>query len=533
MTRYVFVTGGVVSSIGKGLTAASLGCLLERRGLSVRMQKLDPYVNVDPGTMSPYQHGEVYVTHDGAETDLDLGHYERFTRMKLSAASSVTTGKVYQSVIQKERKGDYLGGTVQVIPHITQEIKDRIRALGGKGVDVVISEVGGTVGDIESQPFLEAIRQFRREEPYGHVVYIHVGLIPYLRAAKELKTKPMQHSVQKLRELGIFPDFLMCRCEHPLEPGMREKLALFCNTPAEHIVEQLDARDSIYEIPLTLNSQRVDHLVCKHLGLQTPEPDLRDFERLIDTIRNPEGTVEIAVVGKYIEHQDAYKSIYESLLFGGLANKLRVNIRKIDATHVEQKGAEACLSGVQGVLVPGGFGERGIEGKIQASRWARETLTPYFGICLGMQACCLDIARNKLGLSGAHSTEFNKKTEHPVISLLEEQKNVTAMGGTMRLGAYACKLEDGSRARTAYGVAQVEERHRHRYEFNNAYREILEKGGVLFSGTSPDGSLVEIVELKEHPWFVGVQFHPEFQSRAVAAHPLFREFAAAARKKGN
>jgi len=533
-TRYIFVTGGVVSSIGKGLTAASIGCLLERRGLKVCMQKLDPYVNVDPGTMSPYQHGEVYVTDDGAETDLDLGHYERFTNANLTAASSVTTGKVYLSVINKERRGDYLGATVQVVPHITNEIKERILTLGGEGVDVVISEIGGTVGDIESLPFMEAIRQFRSEAAHGTCLNIHVGLIPYLKAAHELKTKPMQHSVQKLREIGIFPDFLMCRSDHPVESSMRDKLSLFCNVPVEAVIEQLDAKNSIYEIPLDLRAQKVDDLICERLNLKTSAPNLSDFEKIVDIVRHPDGEVEIAVVGKYIEHQDAYKSIYESLTHAGLANKVRVKIRRVESAQIESEGSEKLLRNVDGVLVPGGFGKRGVEGKIQACQWARETATPYFGICLGMQVCCMDIARNILGLEGATSTEFDSQTNHPVIALLEEQEGIEDKGGTMRLGAYPCKLHENTKSYTAYDSSEISERHRHRYEFNNKYREDFTTGGARFAGTSPDDSLVEIVELPDHPWFVGVQFHPEFQSKPVLAHPLFESFVAAARikKKG-
>lgn len=533
-TRYIFVTGGVVSSIGKGLTAASIGCLLERRGLKVRMQKLDPYVNVDPGTMSPYQHGEVYVTEDGAETDLDLGHYERFTSMNLRADSSVTTGKVYLSVIEKERRGDYLGATVQVVPHITNEIKSKVRALATDDIDVVISEVGGTVGDIESLPFLEAIRQFRKEEPYGHCLYVHVGLIPWLNAAKELKTKPMQHSVQKCHEIGIYPDMIMCRTEKPLDDSMRDKLSLFCNVPIEAVIEQLDAKDTIYEIPLTLHEQRVDDIVCDRLRLETPPPVLEDLGRLVETVRHPDGQVEIAVVGKYIEHQDAYKSIYESLTIGGLANRQSVVIRRVEAAQMETLGGDKLLEGVDGILVPGGFGERGVEGKVLASQWARENGVPYFGICLGMQACCIDMARHVVGLEGAHSSEFAPDSPHPVICLMEEQRDVVDKGGTMRLGAYPCALKPGTRSREAYGKERVDERHRHRFEFNNSYRQTFEEAGILFAGTAPDDSLVEIVECPDHPWFVGVQFHPEFQSRLTEPHPLFRDFIAAAvdRRKG-
>jgi CTP synthase len=527
MTRYIFVTGGVVSSIGKGLTAASLGCLLEKRGLRVRMQKLDPYVNVDPGTMSPYQHGEVYVTDDGAETDLDLGHYERFTHSKISEASSVTTGKIYLSVINKERRGDYLGATVQVVPHITNEIKARIRALAADDVDVIISEVGGTVGDIESLPFMEAIRQFRKEEAYGHCLYVHVGLIPYLKAAHELKTKPMQHSVQKLREIGIYPDIIMCRSEQPLSESMRDKLALFCNVPLEAVIEQLDARDSIYSIPLTLHEQGVDSLVCQRLGLETKEPELDDLKRIIDVFRHPKGEVTIAVVGKYIEHQDAYKSIYESLAIAGLSNGLKIRVLRVEAAQLEEGDIGEHLKGVSGILVPGGFGKRGVEGKILASRWARENTVPYFGICLGMQVACIDLARHHLNLPEAHSSEFDVKTKHPVICLLEEQKEVLEKGGTMRLGAYPCHLKRDTKSFHAYGEENIQERHRHRYEFNNNYRERFEAKNVVFSGTSPDDQLVEMIELKDHPWFVAVQFHPEFKSRLLKPHPLFHDFVAA------
>jgi CTP synthase len=526
--RHIFVTGGVVSSLGKGLTSACIGLLLESRGFKVSHQKMDPYINVDPGTMSPFQHGEVYVTDDGAETDLDLGHYERFTSAPLDRSSNFTTGRIYLSVINKERRGDYLGKTVQVVPHITNEIKDAIRLAAKPGVDFVITEVGGTVGDIESLPFLEAIRQFGLDARRGNVMYVHLALLPYLRASGEMKTKPAQHSVAKLREIGIQPDALILRCERPLESDLREKLSLFCSVPARAVIEEKDVDYSIYEIPIVLRAQGLDDLILEHFGVEARKPsDLAEWERILDVIRHPRREVEIALVGKYTELTDAYKSVYESLAHAGIANGARVRVRRVPSVEVEQKGADALLRGVSGVLVPGGFGERGIAGKIEAIRWAREGKVPFFGICLGMQCATIEFARNVLGLAGAHSTEFDKRSAHPVISLLEEQIDVKDMGGTMRLGAFPCKVEIGTRAHEAYGESLIQERHRHRYEFNNRFRDLFASKGFAFSGTSPDGKLVEIIELKDHPWFVAGQFHPEFKSKPTRAHPLFREFVRA------
>jgi CTP synthase len=528
MAKHIFVTGGVVSSLGKGLTSACIGLLLEKRGFKVSLQKMDPYLNVDPGTMSPFQHGEVYVTEDGAETDLDLGHYERFTGAPIDRNSNFTSGKIYLSVIQKERRGDYLGKTVQLIPHVTNEIKDAIKLAAKPGIDFVITEIGGTVGDIESLPFLEAIRQFGLEVGRANVAYIHLALLPYLRASGEMKTKPAQHSVAKLREIGVQPDVLICRCERPMEADIRQKLSLFCNVPLEAVIEEKDVEHSIYEIPLVLEEQRLDEILLGHFRLEARERDLDEWRRLVEVIKNPRAEVEIALVGKYTELTDAYKSIFESLAHAGIANAARVRVRRIASADVETEGAEKLLRGVSGVLVPGGFGERGIAGKIEAIRWAREKKVPFFGICLGMQCASIEYARNVLGLKGAHSTEFDKQTPHPVISLLEEQLGITNMGGTMRLGAFPCKIEIGTRAHEAYGEGLIQERHRHRYEFNNRYRDIFTARDWVFSGLSPDGKLVEIVELKNHPWFVAGQFHPEFKSKPVRAHPLFREFVRAA-----
>jgi CTP synthase len=528
MAKHIFVTGGVVSSLGKGLTSACVGLLLESRGFRVSIQKMDPYINVDPGTMSPFQHGEVYVTEDGAETDLDLGHYERFTNSALDRTSNFTTGRIYLSVINKERRGDYLGKTVQVVPHITNEIKDAIRLAAKPGVDVVITEIGGTVGDIESLPFLEAVRQFALEVGRENVAFIHLALLPYLRASGEMKTKPAQHSVAKLREIGIQPDVLILRCEQALDADARQKLSLFCSVPLEAVIEEKDVDFSIYEIPLVLRAQSLDDILMRRLGMKGREGDLSEWTRIVEVIKNPRREVEIALVGKYTELTDAYKSIYESLTHAGIANHAKVRVRRIPSVDVEQKGAEALLRGVSGVLVPGGFGERGITGKIEAIRFARESKIPFFGICLGMQCATIEFARNVLGLAGAHSTEFDKQTPHPVIALLEEQLNVTNLGGTMRLGAFPCKLEIGSRAHDAYGETIIHERHRHRYEFNNRFKDIFASRGFTFSGTSPDGKLVEIIEVKDHPWFVAGQFHPEFHSKPTRAHPLFREFVRAA-----
>lgn len=528
MTKHIFVTGGVVSSLGKGLTSASIGMLLEHRGLRVRLQKLDPYINVDPGTMSPYQHGEVYVLDDGSETDLDLGHYERFTNSPLTRQSNYTTGQIYQSVIHKERRGEFLGQTVQVIPHITNEIKAAVAKIGGEDVDVVITEIGGTVGDIESQPFLEAIRQFSLDIGKENCLYIHLTLVPYLKAAAELKTKPTQHSVGQLRQIGIQPDILICRTERSLSRDDRAKIALFCNVPVEAVIEEKDKDFSIYEVPLSLVDHGLDELIVRKLGLKAGTLELDDWRELVHRLRNPQHEISIAVVGKYSEHRDAYKSIYESLDHAGIANGAQIRIQRIHSESVEREGPERLLSGVDGILVPGGFGERGIEGKVETVRFARQRAIPFFGICLGMQCAVVDFARNVLGLQGANSTEFDKNNPHPVICLLDEQKTITDKGGTMRLGAQPALLADGSRAAQCYGAQEISERHRHRYEFNNAYRQHFTEGGIVFSGTSPDKTLVEIVEIPDHPWFVAVQFHPEFKSQPTRPHPLFEAFVAAA-----
>jgi CTP synthase len=528
-TKHIFVTGGVVSSLGKGLTAASIGMLLEHRGLTVAMQKIDPYINVDPGTMSPYQHGEVYVLDDGTETDLDLGHYERFTKTKLNKHSNFTTGRIYHDVIKKERKGDYLGKTVQVVPHITDEIKSHIRAVG-EGADIVISEVGGTVGDIESLPFLEAIRQLAWELGRGNHLFVHLTLLPYLRASGELKTKPTQHSVGKLREIGIQPHVLICRSERDVPEEMRQKIALFCNVDADSCFIEKDVDHSIYEIPLVLRNQHLDRAVLDHLDIDSRGADFSEWEHFVERLIHPKKQIEIAVVGKYIELNDAYKSIYEGIIHAGAANNVGVKVRKIGSEEIEDKGPEKLLQGVHGVIVAPGFGGRGIEGKIQTARFARETRLPYFGICLGMQIASIDIARHLCGLPKAHSTEFDQATPDPVIALLEEQQKVEDKGGTMRLGLYPCAIQKGSHAWDAYGQIEVQERHRHRYEFNDRYRERFREKGVIFSGLSPDGKLVEILELKDHPFFLGTQFHPEFRSRPTHAHPLFRSFIGAAVK---
>ncbi|MCA8984824.1 MAG: CTP synthase [Planctomycetaceae bacterium] len=524
MTKHIFVTGGVVSSLGKGLTSASIGMLLERRGLKVRMQKLDPYLNVDPGTMSPYQHGEVYVLNDGSETDLDLGHYERFTNCPLSRKSNFTTGQIYRSVIDKERRGEYLGATVQVIPHITDEIKEAIYSLADPEVDVVITELGGTVGDIEGLPFLEAIRQVPLDVGRENCLFIHLTLVPYLKAAKELKTKPTQHSVGLLRQIGIQPDILIVRTERELGRENAEKIALFCNVEKRAVIEEVDKTLSIYEVPLSLAENRLDRLIIEKLGLQHGPLDIEDWKALLQNIRNPEHEVTIAVVGKYIEHLDAYKSIYESLDHAGYGSRTRVIVKRVSADELEEHDPELLLRGVDGILVPGGFGMRGVEGKILAARFAREKQIPYFGICLGMQCAVIEYARNVLGLQDANSTEFEAKTGNPVICLLEEQKKITYKGGTMRLGAQTCHLTEGSHSRELYGASQSEERHRHRYEFNPEYRERIEQAGMRIAGTSPDGNLVEIVEVADHPWYVAVQFHPEFQSKPLKPHPLFAGF---------
>ena len=528
MTKHVFVTGGVVSSLGKGLTSASIGMLLESRGLRVKMQKLDPYINVDPGTMSPYQHGEVYVLDDGSETDLDLGHYERFTSTPLTRKSNYTTGQIYLSVINKERRGEFLGNTVQVIPHITNEIKEMVRQLADADTDIVITEIGGTVGDIESLPFLEAIRQIPLEVGLENCLFIHLTLVPYLKAAGELKTKPTQHSVGILRQIGIQPDVLVCRTERGLDVSDREKIALFCNVPLDCVIEERDKDFSIYEVPLSLQSNRIDEIVLRRFGIQAGAADLEEWHEIIHRLRNPEHEVSIALVGKYAGHRDAYKSIYEALDHGGIAHKTQVRVQPIKSEDVEREGAERLLAGFDALIVPGGFGERGVEGKVEAIRFARELHLPFLGICLGMQCAVIDFARAVAGLADAHSTEFDRDTPHPVICLMEEQQGVVHKGGTMRLGAQPCVLATGSRSAAAYGSEQISERHRHRYEFNPRYRERLEEAGLVIAGTSPDGTLVEIVELADHPWFVAVQFHPEFKSKPTAAHPLFAGLVAAA-----
>jgi CTP synthase len=528
MTKHIFVTGGVVSSLGKGLTSASIGMLLENRGLRVRMQKLDPYINVDPGTMSPYQHGEVYVLDDGSETDLDLGHYERFTNSPLTRDSNYTTGQIYLAVINKERRGEFLGQTVQVIPHITNEIKAAISKFDGDEVDVVITEIGGTVGDIESLPFLEAIRQFALDVGKENCLYLHLTLVPYLKAAAELKTKPTQHSVGQLRQIGIQPDVLVCRTERSLSRDERAKIALFCNVPIEAVIEEKDKDFSVYEVPMSLVEHGLDELVVRKLGLKAGKADLSRWRDLLHRLRNPEHEVSIAVVGKYSEHRDAYKSIYEAIDHGGIANRAQVQIQRIHSEAVERDGPERLLSGVDGILVPGGFGERGIAGKIDAIRYARQRGIPFLGICLGMQCAVIEFGRNVVGLAGAHSSEFDKNTDHPVICLLDEQKKVTNLGGTMRRGAHPAVLDPESRAAECYGTTEISERHRHRYEFNNQYRQSYVSCGMRMAGTSPDGTLVEIVEIPEHPWFVAVQYHPEFKSQPTRPHPLFAGFVAAA-----
>ncbi len=528
MAKHIFITGGVVSSLGKGLTSAAIGMILERRGLTVSMQKLDPYINVDPGTMSPFQHGEVYVLDDGAETDLDLGHYERFTHAKLTRSSNYTTGKIYSEVIARERRGDYLGSTVQVIPHITDAIKDAIRAGVASGADVAITEIGGTVGDIESLPFIEAIRQFALEKPRGDVMFVHLTLLPYLRASGEMKTKPTQQSVGKLREIGIQPDVLICRTEQPMSEEMAKKISLFCNVRQGCVIEERDVEFSIYELPLMLVKAGLDRIIVEHLGLpKATETDLSEWSRMVESVRRTTDVCEIAVVGKYTELHDAYKSIYESLTHAGIANRCRVRLRKVKAEDYYTKGA-SLIEGVDGVLVPGGFGERGVEGKIRAIQHARETGLPFFGICLGMQCATIEFARNVMGLVGAHTSEFAADTPHPVVHIMPDQEKLTTKGGNMRLGAYACRLVPGTLAHRLYGCEQVSERHRHRYEFNNEYRARFVQAGMLLSGINPERDLVEIVELPDHPFFIGVQFHPEFKSRPLNPQPIFQGFVAAA-----
>ncbi|MBM7704082.1 CTP synthase [Metabacillus iocasae] len=527
MTKYIFVTGGVVSSLGKGITAASLGRLLKNRGLNVTIQKFDPYINVDPGTMSPYQHGEVFVTDDGAETDLDLGHYERFIDINLNKYSNVTTGKVYSTVLRKERRGDYLGGTVQVIPHITNEIKERVFRAGKEtNADVVITEIGGTVGDIESLPFLEAIRQIKSDIGRDNVMYIHCTLVPYIKAAGEMKTKPTQHSVKELRSLGIQPNVIVVRTEMPISDDMKDKLALFCDIDSNAVIECRDA-ETLYEVPLALQQQKLDQITCDHLKLNSKEPDMAEWTALVEKVKALSKTTRIALVGKYVELQDAYISVVEALRHAGYAFDADVNVKWINSEHVTPENAKELLSDVDGILVPGGFGDRGVEGKIVATQYARENKVPFLGICLGMQLASVEYARNVLGLTDAHSAELNPETTNPIIDLLPEQKDVEDLGGTLRLGLYPCKLTEGSLAYEAYQDEVVYERHRHRYEFNNEYRQAMENAGFIFSGTSPDGRLVEIVELKDHPWFVASQFHPEFKSRPTRPQPLFRDFVRA------
>jgi len=527
--KYIFVTGGVVSSLGKGLTAASLGTLLENRGLKVALQKFDPYLNVDPGTMSPYQHGEVYVLDDGAETDLDLGHYERFTSVQLTRLNNLTSGQVYQTVLTNEREGKYLGNTVQVIPHVPDEIKRRIHVLAEQAAaDVIITEIGGTTGDIEGLPFLEAIREFALEVGYNNALFVHVTFVPFIKAAGELKTKPTQQSVAKLREIGITPHVVVCRCERPLEKEVRHKISLFCNVPFEAVVEERDVDHTIYEVPLMLQRERVDDLVCRLLHLDAAPANMAHWQDIIRKLIAPQHRIRIGVVGKYIELQDAYKSVYEAISHGGIANDCGLDIQRVDAEDLERDGPEKHLKGLAGILVPGGFGSRGIEGKIQAARYARENQVPYLGLCLGMQIATIEFARNVLKLARAHSVEFEPNTPHPVIAMLDAQKRVTRKGGTMRLGAQACQLVVGTRAGQLYEAFVVKERHRHRYEFNNAYRERFEKAGFGFSGHAPDGKLVEIIELPNHPFYIGSQFHPEFRSKPHQPHPLFKGFIAAA-----
>lgn len=527
-TKYIFVTGGVVSGLGKGITAASLGRLLKARGKKVTLQKFDPYINIDPGTMSPYQHGEVFVTEDGAETDLDLGHYERFVDEKLNQYSNITTGKIYWTVLNKERKGEFLGATVQVIPHITNAIKERVyRAAKSVQPDFVITEIGGTVGDIESLPFLEAIRQVASEVGRENVLYMHVTLIPYLRASQEMKTKPTQHSVKELRSIGIQPDILILRTEQPLDDDMKEKIGLFCNVDKDCVIQNLDAK-SLYEIPLMLEKEGLAKMVCKRLNIQCDEPDLSEWEEMVEKERNRKNKVNIALVGKYVELHDAYISIVESLRHAGIFHGTHVEVLWINSEEVNESNVNDVLKDADGILVPGGFGDRGVEGKITAAKYARENKVPYFGICLGMQCAVIEFARHVVGMKDAHSSELNADTQYPVIDLMPEQKDIDGLGGTMRLGAYPCKVEKDSLAYAAYNEELIYERHRHRYEFNNEYRDVLTDAGLKIVGLSPDGKLVEMIEVADHPWYVGVQFHPEFKSRPNRVHPLFRDFVGSA-----
>jgi len=530
-TKYIFITGGVVSSLGKGLSAASIGTLLEARGLSITFLKLDPYINVDPGTMNPYQHGEVFVTDDGAESDLDLGHYERYTSRRMSQKNNYTTGRIYYNVIAKERRGNYLGGTVQVVPHITDEIKQVIFSMSpdGERVDVVIVEIGGTVGDIESLPFLEAIRQIPFDIGRENVLYVHLTLVPFIRASEELKTKPTQHSVNKLREIGIQADILLCRCERPLPADLKKKIALFCGVQIDAVITARDV-ETVYEVPLIFHEEHLDQIIVQKLGLHTAEPALESWRKMVKALQHPKRKVRIGLIGKYVDLKDSYKSLYESLTHGGIANEVGVQIEWVDSERLEKEPVEAVLKGCQGVLVASGFGQRGVEGKINAIKYARENDIPFFGICLGMQCAVIEFARNQAGIHRANSSEFDADTPDPVVHLLPDQQLIHEKGGTMRLGAYRCSLTKGSVAYHAYQKEEVSERHRHRYEFNNHYRNALTGAGLVLSGFSPDRALVEIVELPTHRWFVAVQFHPEFQSRPNAPHPLFRAFIEAAIK---
>ena len=526
-TKYIFVTGGVVSSLGKGISAAAIGRLLKERGLRVTLQKFDPYINVDPGTLSPFQHGEVFVTDDGAETDLDLGHYERFIDESLSQANNITTGRIYQTVISKERRGDYLGSTVQVIPHITDEIKSAISRLSDDN-DVVITEIGGTVGDIESLPFLEAIRQFRQDVGRENAIFVHLTLVPFITAAGELKTKPTQHSVRELMQIGIQPHVLICRSEHPLSDEIRRKIALFTNVEIDGVIEARDV-ETIYEVPLSLKKQRLDDVIAERLGLDLPQPDMTSWTAMVNRVKHPSaGTAKIAVVGKYTDHIDSYKSIQESLIHGGIANDVKAGIHWLSSEVFDNGEGVEKLKEYDGLLIPGGFGPRGVEGMLETIRWARENQMPFFGICLGLQCAVIEFARNVCGLEGSHSSEFAEASPDPVICLLDSQLQVTTMGGTMRLGAYPCALGEGTKAREIYGVDEISERHRHRFEVNNEYRDLLTDNGMTISGTSPDGGLVEMIELTEHPWFVAGQFHPELKSRPTRPHPLFASFVGAA-----
>ncbi len=535
-TKFIFITGGVLSSLGKGLTSASIAMLLEKQGLKLALLKLDPYLNVDPGTMNPFQHGEVYVTDDGAETDLDLGHYFRYTNSPLSKASNATSGQIYDAVIKRERRGDYLGQTVQVIPHITNEIKSRIIQCSQQepDIDLVLVEIGGTVGDIESQPFLEAIRQFRNERA-DDCINIHLTYVPYLDFAGEVKTKPTQHSVQMLRSIGLFPDIIICRSENSLSNQVKDKISLFCNVKREAVIDEANVENTIYEVPLDLKREGLDQLICKQLELPYTDYDLSHWEKIVDTIINPKGEITVGIVGKYLDHQDAYKSVFEALQHGAIANGYAIKIKKIEADKIFQNGnLKELIEECDGFLVPGGFGERGWKGKVGIAQHCRENNIPYFGICLGMQLMVVEFTRNVLGRTDANSTEIDPTTENPVISLLSEQKSVENLGGTMRLGAYPCKLRNDSKAYVAYNAGEVSERHRHRYEFNNKYKQSLEDAGMLISGTLKEHALCEIAEIPNHPWMVGVQFHPEFKSKPTVPHPLFRDFVKAMiNTKGN